>query len=145
MRKKQLLLIILIIMNILFIWGNSMLSQEQSRNLSIFFRDILRNIFDFTGGGDAISTHMVRKSAHVFEFLVLGILITLFCGKSGLKKCVMIIAAGVSVAIIDETIQIFTGRGPAVKDVLIDTVGYIIGFLIIMIIKRMRNQKNAME
>ena len=138
MRKKQLLLIILIIMNILFIWGNSMLSQEQSRHLSVFFRDILRSIFDFAGGSDAISDHMVRKSAHMFEFLVLGILVTLLIGKARFKNCVMTIAAGVLVASVDETIQIFTGRGPAVKDVMIDTAGFLAGFLFIMLLKQMR-------
>ena len=144
MRKRRILLI-LIIANILFIWGNSMLSQEQSRNLSVFFRDILRNIFDFAGGSDAISTHMVRKSAHLFEFLVLSILITLYSSKPGLKSCAKIIAAGVIVASIDETIQIFTLRGPAVKDVLIDISGYLIGFLIITVIKQARKRKRAIE
>ena len=121
-----------------------MLSQEQSSNLSMFFRDILRTIFDYTGGSDAISNHMVRKMAHVFEFLVLGVQITLFLKRTGLKKCLMIIAVGMSVAIIDETIQIFTGRGPAVKDVLIDTGGYLIGFLIVVLINCRRNRKNEM-
>ena len=141
--KKQILPIVLIALNILFIWGNSMLSKEQSHNLSAFFRDILRGIFDSSGGSDVISDHTVRKAAHVFEFLVLGVLLTLFYGKSKLRNCLMIIGGGVSVAAIDETIQIFSGRGPAVKDVLIDACGCLIGFLIVMLIKRMRSTKSA--
>ena len=145
MRKKHILPIILITANILFIWGNSMLSQEQSRSLSTFFHNILGRIFDSAGGGDVVSHHMVRKLAHVFEYLVLSVQLTLFFGKPRLKNCAMIIAAGVLVAIIDETIQIFSGRGPAVKDVLIDTVGCLIGFLIIMLIKQLRKRKRAVE
>ena len=145
MRKKQLLLTILIIANILFIWGNSVLSQELSRNLSAFFRDILRNIFNSVGSSNMITNHMVRKSAHVFEYSALSMLLMVFFDEVRLKSGLMSLAAGVSVAIIDETIQIFASRGSAVKDVLIDTGGCLTGFLIIMIIKRIRNQKREME
>ena len=59
-----------------------------------------------------------------------------------LKNCLVIFFAAVPVAAIDETIQIFTERGPAVKDVMIDICGYALGFMIVMLIKRYIGKKN---
>ena len=138
--RKQILPITLIVLNILFIWGNSVLSREQSHNLSAFFRDILSGIFGSADSGDELSVHAVRKAAHVLEFLVLSSLLTLFYGKPKLRSFVMIIGLGILVAAVDETIQIFSGRGPAVKDVLIDTIGCLIGFLLVALIKQIRSK-----
>lgn len=137
MRKKRLLLVVLIIVNLLFIWGNSVLSQQQSHAISMSLKNFLTHLlpFDFSSV-NFNSEHYLRKAAHVFEYLVLGVLLTLCFGKFRLKNCLMIIAAGVIVASLDETIQIFTERGPAVKDVMIDICGFMIGFIAVMALKR---------
>ena len=142
MRKRYIFPVIIILLNLMFIWGNSVFSQEHSHQISTMFRGILSKFFDLEGGADALSDHYVRKAAHVFEYFVLGVLLTSFFGRLRLKNCLVIFFAAVPVAAIDETIQIFTGRGPAVKDVMIDICGYALGFLIVMLIKCYIGKKN---
>lgn len=142
MRKRYFLPVIIILLNLVFIWGNSVFSQEHSHQISTMFRGFLSKFFDLEGGADALSDHFIRKAAHVFEYFVLGILLTSFFGRLKLKNCLAVFFAAVPVAAIDETIQIFTGRGPAVKDVMIDICGYAMGFMIVMLIKRYIGRKN---
>ncbi len=146
MRKKWIIFIVLIILNIMFIWGNSMLSQDSSHNLSSVFRDLLnRLLHDTINVDNSFSENFVRKLAHVFEYLVLGLLVALCFLKPKLRVWIAILAAGVLTASIDEIIQIFTGRGPAVKDVMIDTCGYFLGFLIASLAKYIRGKKHGLS
>lgn len=141
MRKKYFLPVIIILLNLVFIWGNSVFSQEHSHQISTSFREILSRLFNLAGGADALSDHFVRKAAHVFEYFVLGVLLTSFFGRLRPLNCILVFAAVVPVAVIDETIQIFTGRGPAVRDVMFDICGYAAGFLIVMLIKGCLNKR----
>lgn len=146
MRKKWIIFIVLIILNIMFIWGNSMLSQDSSHNLSSVFRNLLNHfLHDTVNVDDSLSENFVRKLAHVFEYLVLGLLVTLCFFKPKLRVWIAILAAGVLIASIDETIQIFTGRGSAVKDVMIDTCGYFSGFLLAALAKYIRCKKHGLN
>jgi len=74
---------------------------------------------------------IIRKTAHIAEYFILGVLYT----KTGFQwnlKIVLIIFAGLFIACTDEFIQIFSfERGPSIIDVLLfDYVGYFIGFLV---------------
>ncbi len=140
MHKKRILFVLLIALNLLFIWGNSALSQQHSHAISMAFKGFLERLLPFDlSSVNFNSEHYLRKAAHVFEYLVLGTLLTLCFGKFRVKNCLMIIIAGAMVASLDETIQIFTARGPAVKDVMIDFSGFMIGFLVIMAFKGRRS------
>ncbi len=78
---------------------------------------------------------LVRKIAHFCEFCALGLLLTwlfgMLCRKVLLSK-VLPLLCGAAAAGIDEAIQCFVpGRGPSLRDVGIDTLGVILGILLL--------------
>lgn len=77
--------------------------------------------------------HIVRKNAHFFAYLVLGILVLNGLrnnGIKGYKGIALALFICVLYAISDEIHQIFVpGRGGQVKDVIIDSGGAFIGVI----------------
>ena len=75
--------------------------------------------------------HVVRKNAHFFAYLLLGVLVLFALKGSGVREPRSLLLAFficVVYAISDETHQMFVpGRGPGVKDVLIDSSGAAVG------------------
>ena len=137
MTKKRIYFVILCLI-LCFIWGNSLLSREVSGAISHFIADILGGEQGATDEGH----HLLRKAAHFCEFASLGAVFFLWLreklGNSStsltmLTSCALV---GVSVPLIDETIQIFSQRGPALADVWIDISGYAAGTLICLVILR---------
>ena len=84
-------------------------------------------------------TFLVRKCAHFLEFALLG---ALWGGYSRLKKLRLPWLYGLVVAGIDETIQYFVpGRSPGVWDVVLDCIGYLFGFgLVILFVTVIRKK-----
>lgn len=83
-----------------------------------------------------ISNHIVRKNAHFFAYLILGVVVmNAIRGKSlSLLICVLY-------AIWDEVHQMFVpGRGPGVKDVFIDSSGAAVGILVCLVIMRIKKK-----
>ena len=75
----------------------------------------------------------VRKMAHFTAFAVLGVLAQLaYRHLFGLRpQCVAnVLFTGLLVAVTDEFIQSFTGRGPMVSDVVLDFSGCVFGVLL---------------
>lgn len=128
-RKRMVWCITLLCLNVLFIWGNSLLVREISSAISKIVGTILSWLFPgpedlVEGTGQGI----LRKIAHFTEFFTLGMLLTWLVGMAGKKPFLIPALAGLAVACIDETIQIFVpGRGPGVLDVLIDFAGVALG------------------
>ncbi len=83
--------------------------------------------------------HLLRKSAHFFAYLLLGILLSLgldLLGIKGLKAILIGLILSVIFAISDEFHQLFIpGRGGQVKDVLIDSMGALTGIILYKIVK----------
>lgn len=135
-QKRMAFCIFLLVCNILFIWGNSLLSREISaaiskmvgRFLSLFISGPLTPA---EGEGHGI----LRKIAHFTEFTTLGMLIGWHVRMIGLPKwsCWAVpISAGLVIAFVDESIQYFIpGRGPGLLDVGIDLSGAILGTFLI--------------
>ena len=75
---------------------------------------------------------VLRKCAHFAEFFILGLLVTTTLLEIKGKLLVLLaIALCVCVASVDETIQLFVdGRSGRVVDVLLDSVGSIVGISI---------------
>lgn len=70
----------------------------------------------------------IRKLAHVMEYTVLGVLLTLLFIGAVKQKAAVVLTVGTVVACIDESIQHFVpGRGPRFTDVLLDALGVLIG------------------
>ena len=128
------LCVCLLVLNLTFIWGNSMLPADASTVFSDWVRDVL--VMLFSGGGGAVGggTGLLRKIAHFSEFACLGVLLAWLMGMLG-KRRALALGAGFAAACIDETIQLFVpGRGPAFTDVLLDTSGVLAGVLILTLI-----------
>ena len=121
-----------LVLNILFIWGNSMMPGSVSAAISGWVRDILASIFS-GGSKDPEGGHgLLRKLAHFAEFACLGALFAwLF---SMLRKPVWLaLLSGCLVGAVDEVIQLFVpDRGPSCLDVLIDTSGALLGIAILL-------------
>lgn len=146
----------LLALNLAFIWGNSLLPGEISGAISDFVRDALTGLLNLLfgprperppGGGG-----LLRKLAHFTEFACLGMCLSWLFRMLQSKTYAHFLfplLAGICVAAIDETIQIFVPlRGPAIKDVGIDTAGVILGIVIIaltQLIKKSKNKKHLEE
>lgn len=88
-------------------------------------------------GVGKVTEHLVRKLGHFMEFSLLGAeMAGLLIARRRLRfqGFVNCLFAGLSVAVIDETIQIFSQRGSQVQDVLLDFAGAFFGLLLIIVI-----------
>lgn len=127
---KRKILGILTILMLIFIWGHSLVPMDQSATESEWFRTMIINpVLKFLGLGE-MSSHAVRKAAHMTEFAVLAVLLFLFWEK----RYSITLLCGFFTAAIDESIQVFSGRGASFTDVLIDTAGVIIALLICLVV-----------
>ena len=128
--RRLRLCITLLICNLIFIWGNSLLPGEISGAFSDWVKSILAKILpvgpdEDSGGG------LLRKVAHFTEFAALGMLLAWLHGMLQKGKARPFFW-GVLAAAMDETIQCFVpGRGPAVKDVCIDSAGVLTGIILL--------------
>ena len=123
------LCIALLILNLMFIWGNSLLPGEISGAFSRWVKELLG-----IAPGDPHTGHgLLRKLAHFTEFACLGLCLQWL--HSMLQKPMWrSLCWGVGAACADECIQMFVpDRGPAVKDVLIDTSGVCLGVCLLWI------------
>lgn len=138
----------LLTVNLVFIWGNSLLPGQISGALSNWLKDLLAPLFGGESGGGGGG--LLRKLAHFAEFACLGMCLRWLFGMVRQKRWEQLLfpfLAGGAAACIDETIQIFVpDRGPGIKDVGIDTSGVILGILIISLAHFLKVRKsNSLE
>lgn len=117
----------LLVVTLIFIWGNSCLTREQSTAVSDF---VMRLLGIERGPRPDETVHGVRKMGHFLEFLALGAELALLilprrAGRS--EKTMLLCCCGMFAPILDETIQIFSGRSPEIVDVWIDIGGFALG------------------
>ena len=128
---KKHVLTILIALNLALIWGNSLLpgvsSEAVSGGVLAFLGQFLPMLLTETGHT------FLRKAAHFSEFALLGLL---YSGRHRLTKGetpAHLMLFGLTVACIDETIQIFTPeRASSLIDVWIDASGFALGLVVII-------------
>jgi len=135
----------LIICNILFIWGNSLLPGEISGAISDWVRRVLLPFLPEGSANAHSAGGVLRKLGHFTEFSCLGLslswLVRMKLPHTWQHICLPLLT-GIAVASADETIQIFVpDRGPAIKDVGIDTLGVILGIVIISLIQHCKMKK----
>lgn len=132
-QKKIRLWAILVILNTLFIWGNSLLPGSVSGAISGAVKDFVFKILLGKGGANEGGHGLLRKLAHFTEFACLGIFMSRLL--HWLKKPRLLALAGAFlVACCDETIQRFVpDRGPSFKDVMIDTSGALAGMIFLLV------------
>ena len=137
------LCITLLVLNLVFIWGNSLFPAQASAAISGWIWELLG---DFTGGdmtpGGAVGDGPLRKAAHFIEFAGLGMVLLWIMVLTG-KQRFLAFAGGFGVACVDETIQMFVpGRGPAIGDVLLDSAGVLTGLLLFLLIRHLRRNQS---
>lgn len=110
----------------------------------------IADLFGGEQGATEEGHHLVRKLAHFSEFAALGAVFWLLSGeytKDRAKRAISAAFVGIFVPLSDETIQIFSGRGPAITDVWIDAAGYATGAVLTALILffRFRSKAQAPE
>ena len=131
----------LLICNLVFIWGNSLLPGEISGALSNWLKGIISALLGSSGEGGGGG--LLRKIAHFTEFACLGMCLTWRMGMLG-KTPFRAVLLGVSAACVDETIQRFVpDRGPSIFDVGIDTCGVLTGMTLLLIGHYFVKRKNG--
>ena len=136
---KKRILTLLIGLNLALIWGNSLLPGTSSDAVSGGVLAFLGRFLPvlLTEAGHTF----LRKAAHFSEFALLGLL---YGGRHRLVKGetpVHLMLFGLSVACIDETIQIFTPeRASSLIDVWIDASGFALGLVVIYTVYTIYNK-----
>ena len=132
MKKQRILCAVLIVLNLVLIWGNSALPGGVSTELSDGFLAMLGRNVPFLAW---IGSMLIRKLAHFSEFACLGLLLGwLFHGEAerGFRGFAVPALVGILAACVDETIQRFVpGRESSLIDVWIDIGGVCTGILLL--------------
>ena len=132
---KRWILYIVLGLIVFFIWDNSLQNGGTSDGFSLIFAEWLAPIADKLGFYGNIWTlnRIVRKLAHLTEFTILGgVLYVVLRRYIEYGTVVKTIVVGIVIASLDEFIQLFSlGRSSQLFDVLIDTVGIIIGISVV--------------
>ena len=128
---------ILIVLCIVVIWSNSMKSIPQSLGQSEGLRIIIERFLVNIGLESIVTStywnaDSFRKLAHFIEFGGLSAIITTYVLLTKRNHSWVLVV--IPIAMIDETIQIFSKRGPGIKDVIIDCFGGLFGFLFVILI-----------
>lgn len=127
-----------LLLTLCFIWGNSLQSSEASGQLSGSVRLFLERMLTHP-----VNEFFLRKAAHFSEYALLGAelsaLLCLLRDKNGNplargRNLADFPAFGFLAAALDETIQIFTGRGSSLLDVWLDTAGFLTGFFLTVLL-----------
>ena len=119
-------LFLLICATVAFIFGQSTLPPEKSQATSDKVGDVVEEIIPpDTSAGDYVQRN-IRKIAHFAEFFALGcevsLYVILFMPK--IRWALISLPSALFIAFLDESIQMFSGRGPAILDVWIDFSGF---------------------
>lgn len=124
-------------------------SDQLSSGITRFILDALDMLFPGAEGDFDGFNHLVRKNAHFFAYLVLGLLATNAVRHSGYQSYWL---AGLPLLICvlyassDEIHQLFVlGRSAQVMDVIIDSAGAGLGFLMNLLMVKASNRKTDLD
>lgn len=135
--KKYVFLLMTVVV-IAFIWGNSLQDAPHSSVESRWMLNLVQSVFWMIPEVSHITMYEIRKAAHVTEYMALGFSLSLVLGSfrgRGVAKDV--VALGFLIACIDETLQLFSsGRSSQVTDVVIDTCGVILGLAVVFVLRK---------
>ena len=146
-KKSKYIILTIIWMSFIFCMSNqpANISKELSQNIENLLNrtPIIGNILsDILNSPN--SQFIVRKSAHVILFCLLSILcfIVIYEIKKNAKLSTLIsLSITFIYACIDEIHQLFIpGRGSQIRDVLIDSIGAIMGLIFINLIFMLKNR-----
>ena len=127
-KKWRMAVLAVIGLTLSFIFLQSAKSVAESSSDSAAVTDFLSRIFSEDGLLGAFILGNVRKLAHFFEYGVLGVecaVYVLLLLESRGRGFAASVVFSVMAALLDETIQIFSGRGPMIADVWLDVLGFV--------------------
>jgi len=148
----------LVVLTLLFIWGNSLLPGDASGLESSFVLRLTGPVVPALQralaelGYSCSQEYLVRKLAHFCEFALLGALMLALLTRPGLRlKPFLSAALCLASALLDEGIQYFSeGRGPSLRDVALDFSGALFGMLLaglavclVRLIRKIKNRRFA--
>ena len=150
----RIILVILLLCTFFIIFGFSSQNGEQSGGIS---RKVTETILKVSSNYNKLEEEekevvlhrtesIIRKIAHFSIYTVVGCLLMGLLSTYKLKdkwRMIMTIVIGILYAISDEFHQSFSpGRSPKVTDVYIDTLGVLLGILLILLILKMHDKNN---
>ena len=135
---KNKISLLLVILWMIFIFVMSSFDATSSSNQSNFIVDITTSIINIKDIG--LLSLIIRKLAHFIEYFILGVLVINFITRYD-KKIIIAILLCIIYATSDEIHQIFVpGRSCQIIDIMIDSVGSIMGiYLYKLITKKCKN------
>ncbi len=143
----RILLIVLISISVLSCFIQSLMPPEVSERESDTVADVIAEVIPpDTAVGEFTETN-IRKIGHFFEYGIIGLELAIYgalfiTGK--LRTALISLAFAHSVAFVDESLQIISGRGPAIADVWLDTIGFCVFYLltvgIILVCSRIKSK-----
>lgn len=134
MRKKWIVKLMIVFLIAAFILGQSLLPRPQSKQESLAVQSWIEPFLELFVGPGNVTQRLVRKIAHVVEYTVLGLSLGILFWER--KRWYLWGAlVGLALGAVDETVQIFTGRGPALTDVGIDFCGVVLGLLLCLLLR----------
>ena len=143
---KRWILYILLGLIVFFIWDNSMQNGGSSDGFSLIFAETFAPIVNKLGFHGNIWTlnRIVRKLAHLTEFTILGsLLYTILRRYITYGTVIKTIGLGMLIASLDEFIQRFSpGRSSQFSDVVIDTIGVVIGIFLVKLVYSIGQKKS---
>ena len=113
--------IILILICMCFILIHSAIPENESAHESMWITEnIINPLLSYFG--IVADKEIVRKAAHAIEFCGLTVVVFL-CFKKPARSFYF----GFTLAFLDESLQVITGRGALVTDIWIDLIGVVLG------------------
>ena len=128
-RKAVLIILLLsVLLTVAFIFSNSLKSPEESEQDSNLVEDLIASIVSPESELGEFILEYLRKIAHFSEYGLLGIeiaLIILLYLKRWWRYTLISLPSAISLAVIDESLQYISERGPEISDVWIDFGGFV--------------------
>lgn len=123
---------------IAFIWGNSLQDAPNSSAESQWVLDSVQSTLSAIPWISHVTMYEIRKAAHVTEYMALGFFLSLVLRALNRRgRARGVVALGVLIACIDETLQLFSfGRSGQMTDVVIDTCGVILGLAVAFVLRK---------
>ena len=142
--------IILLVLAVVFIWGNSLKEGSESLEDSGAVKGVIEQILSALGIDVEVGEILIRKTAHFAEYFALGLLACFAAWQNGLpQKPYLSGAFCVLIAVVDEVIQSFVpGRNGNALDVLIDSAGAICAIaavILILFVKKRKKVKKTLD
>ncbi len=134
-KNKRWIILAVVFAAVVLIWilANSINDNAASHRLSNAIIDFL-GLDDIDNSASVAIT--VRKLAHVIEFAVLGAItmsvVLLIRSKNNSFFCGFSFFFVLAVAVADEYIQSLSDRSSSVSDIVLDFVGAMLGFLVVL-------------